>query len=142
MERVHEVTQLLGKLKEVVTDVHRLLEPERVTYELVRGDTEAQIGKKDKLLKENEVIQRQIDASRGTADSIIQLAKEEGMKITIEKEKVLTEAITLLETVKQFVTEVDRDRFGKHLEKIHNLKEDKKFEYTPADPRPNKGTDR
>ena len=123
MEREQEITSRLQKLQEVITDVNKFLQIERVSVELVRGDISSMEAVRDKLMRENDVIRRQIEVSKGMANSIIQVANEKALDVTNAKEMVLIEAQTILQLVKDFVKENDVKRFSDHLRNIDRLKE-------------------
>lgn len=116
--RVDQITEDLGKLKEYVTKVHELLLPEAVSYELIRGDVQSQLAKKEKLIEENKILQgqivnlkREIEESKNVAKAIIETAQE-------QKRKILAEGIQKLEEVKQFCNSIEKRKLSDHLEKI------------------------
>jgi len=89
--RKEEITKELISFGKQAEKWGKLLTTELVSYELINGDIESLLGQKERVLNENKIlsddcarIRKEIEESKHIAKSIIDVAKEENLKIIAE----------------------------------------------------------
>lgn len=118
MTRGQEVVSKLMELQKVISDLNPLLSSERVSLEMVRGDIEALEMKKKKLLEENTAIEASNSMSKETGKRILATYKEKAEELhSAANERNIT-SMQMLESVKQFVEDVDKKRYKELVENV------------------------
>lgn len=123
-EKIDRITADLQMLQDVVKRVNEMLGTEKISYELIRGDIEAALYRKDKLLKENKVIEEQNETYRNEGMGAIKKAEADAKsRITVAKE-TLVASLVLHERTKEFVNEADKKKWEEHRNKLVSKKEE------------------
>lgn len=115
--RVQSVTELLRQTRDITAQLHEILAPEIVSYEIIRGDIERKRNELKKLDEDMSLAKIKIEKSNDMAKKIIETANEEAAKKIDLGNKDFTakvsEANLLLDSCKQFALDVDKARYLK-----------------------------
>jgi len=116
--RKEEITEKMGKARDVLSELYELFSHERISYELITGDIEGLQMVKDKLLSENRTIEEQNKQAGETAKKMIDTANEEAAKIVSEANGIAVEALTKLDEVEKFCKGLDKTIMERHRESL------------------------
>lgn len=141
-QRIDAITKDLQVVKDASTRLLQRLGPEKVTYEMVRGDVSAQLQKLENVKKAVEQELNRLDIVKNEAVEIIQKAKEEAQKKIDSAEKVILRALSIHNETQKFATEVDKKRWRDHAKELNQAKEEIANEHPSTDKRPDKDTDK
>jgi hypothetical protein len=115
--RIETVTALLKKMRDLSGQLHEILEPEIMSFEVIRGDLEKKRHDLKVLEEKKTLCIVKIDEATATAAKILETANEEAGKIIAQaKDAALSrnkESLRLMEVVKQYALDVDRKRYMK-----------------------------
>lgn len=106
--RADDITKLLNEIVEPVRKLNLLLTQDRVSYELIRGDTEALLMQKRKALEELDSIKAENERSKSMGNSIIDVAKEKADEIIGSANTKMAEAIKMVEQAQEYVKGIDK----------------------------------
>jgi hypothetical protein len=123
--RADDITKLLFGLVDPIQKLNVLLQQDRVSYELVRGDMESLLAKKAKAMEELRSIEKDNERARALADSILEVAKEQAAKIMSAANERQAEALRMVEDAKEYAKGIDKAYHENLMAKL-----DKKFDKT------------
>ena len=109
--RIEDITSTFKQIEPLIKRANSLLGMERVSYELIRGDTESALMQKQRALEEKQIIEQQNNATKSEGQRIKDTLVEEGKKYLETQQKLCADAIALLDEVKDFCKGIGRKKF-------------------------------
>lgn len=106
--RGDDITKLLYDLVAPIQKLNLLLQQDRVSYELVRGDIESLLYKKKQGLEELEAIKQENERCRQLGAAILDAAKEQAAQIMVEVNRKRVEAEKLMKDAETHVKAADK----------------------------------
>jgi hypothetical protein len=116
--RADDITKLLLGMVDPIQKLNMLLQQDRVSYELVRGDMESLKAKKEKALEELAFIEKENEKARALAASIVEVAKEQAAKVLEASNDKRLEALKMVEDAKEYAKKIDKAHHEKIMEKL------------------------
>lgn len=105
------IIKLFMDLQPIVQKLNSHFVSGRVSYNAVKWDLENLTMKKNELLAQIPLIEKEIMEKRKVGDAAIAAAKSQADKIVEAAQARNVESMSALKQVKEFVTEVERNRY-------------------------------